>query len=253
MKFFRDNKKPLIFLLIFIVIFPFIILYPSPYGVIPRDIGIALVGYGGAIIGGFLTLYGVWWTIEDNAQSRRKELELQYCPILSAEIVPQSENIYQLASELIVLYDHPYFDDADLGYTKHLIKLCNVGRGEIQKSSIRLESCSILAVNPEWFKQELKVEHSYILGDGSFEFIPIGGAFYLYVALPKFKNEYADQLDGKTYARLEFMLQIKIDGAFSLKEQEYRLHFFLNVDLCGNVEESKFDSVTLMRVKENDR
>lgn len=46
MKFFRDNKKPLIFLLIFIVIFTFIILYPSPYGVIPRDIGIALVGYG---------------------------------------------------------------------------------------------------------------------------------------------------------------------------------------------------------------
>lgn len=80
-----------------------------------------------------------------------------------------------------------------------------------------------------------------------------GGAFYLYVALPKLKNEYADQLDGKTYARLEFMLQIKIDGAFSLKEQEYRLHFFLNVDLYGNVEESKFDSVTLMRVKEKDR
>ena len=81
-KFIKVNRNLLIVILVVVIGLPIIILTPSPIGVIPRDIGIAIVGYCGSIIGGFLTLYGVWWTIDDSQKARSKELELQHMPIL---------------------------------------------------------------------------------------------------------------------------------------------------------------------------
>ena len=93
-KFFKENKKMLLLFLAIAIIFPIMILFPSPVGIIPYEIGLTIVGYGGSILGGFLTLYGVWWTIEDNKkqreedqkrhdQERKEDLANQYKPYLT--------------------------------------------------------------------------------------------------------------------------------------------------------------------------
>lgn len=248
-KFFSSNKKLILLLLVFIIAFPIIVLCPSPIGIISKEIGIVIVEYGGAIIGGFLTLYGVWWTIEDNNNNRRKELELQYCPILSADIVETSSTIYQLSSEIVVLHQHPYFDDADLQYMKSLIKIYNVGRGEISYTRLSLNTCQILAAFPHELARDMNLEGSYILSDGVFNFIPINGAFYLYVGLPTLKEAFYEQVEEDAYIRMEVGLDISIQGAFSLEQQNYMLHFFINVYPKKSLEDYTYDSLSLIKIE----
>ncbi len=246
--FFNNNKKIVVAFFVLIIIFPVLILCHSPIGFIPRDIGIAIVGYGGAIIGGFLTLYGVWWTIEDNNIKRKKELELQYCPILKADIVEKNSPIYNLCSEITVLYKHKWFNDAELEYLDKLVKISNIGRGEIQKVELNLENCSIITTIPYELAEEMNLDDSYILCDGIFDFIPINGAFYLYVGLPKIRKEYNEQLKEKKFIRLEISLRITISGVFSTEEQEYRLHFFVDSKFEDGYVSYNFDSMTFMKI-----
>ncbi|HJA65383.1 MAG TPA: hypothetical protein H9955_03650 [Candidatus Mediterraneibacter cottocaccae] len=76
-KFIRDNKKLLLSFLFIVILFPMVILVQSPVGTIPTAIGETIISYGGAILGGFLTLYGVWWTIEVNKEKEREDKALQ--------------------------------------------------------------------------------------------------------------------------------------------------------------------------------
>lgn len=87
MNFFKENWKMLVIVLIVTVLFPIIILTPSRYGTISYDTGLTIVGYGGSILGGFLTLYGVWWTIKKQEEQKYKDTILINKPILVPEIV----------------------------------------------------------------------------------------------------------------------------------------------------------------------
>lgn len=94
MSFFKENAKAIVGVLCIVIIFPIIILTPSPIGFIPHDTGLTIIGYGGSILGGFLTLYGVWWTIKDqnknklldnkkHEEEKQESLRIQYRPILT--------------------------------------------------------------------------------------------------------------------------------------------------------------------------
>lgn len=82
MKIIKDNLKIIAIILIGVIAFPIIILTPSNIGILPPDIAWQIVGYGGAIIGGLLTLLGVWLTIEHQNNQRREDLSIQYKPFL---------------------------------------------------------------------------------------------------------------------------------------------------------------------------
>lgn len=97
--FIQENLKLISSFCLIAILFPIIILYPSPIGIIPPDIGLQIVGYGGSILGGFLTLYGVWWTIKEQKkdlkeqqdkieQQRRDDLAIQYKPIIRFDANP---------------------------------------------------------------------------------------------------------------------------------------------------------------------
>ena len=81
-KFIKENKRMLLSFLILIILFPIIILTPSPIGIISKDIGLQIVGYGGSIFGGFLTLYGVWWTLDYQKNKDKIELSIRNEPFL---------------------------------------------------------------------------------------------------------------------------------------------------------------------------
>lgn len=80
--FIKENKNLVIGFSIVIIAIPVIFLVSSPIGIIPKDIGLQLVGYAGSIIGGFFTLYGVWWTIINQNKKQKEELAIQFKPLI---------------------------------------------------------------------------------------------------------------------------------------------------------------------------
>ena len=51
----------------------------------------AWIGYYGSILGGALTLGGVWWTIKDQEMQRIKNLSIQYRPLLKESYYEKKE------------------------------------------------------------------------------------------------------------------------------------------------------------------
>ena len=132
MKFLKENWKMLIIIFIIATLFPIIILYPSNYGVIPHDIGLQIVGYGGSILGGFLTLYGVWWTIRDNESRHHKDLTIEYMPFLECEINYEmiAQNDIPMHIGLSICYDKNSKEKyASLNFPYKFFKIRNSGRG----------------------------------------------------------------------------------------------------------------------------
>lgn len=152
--FIQENLKLIFSFCLIAILFPIIILYPSPIGIIPHDIGLQIVGYGGSILGGFLTLYGVWWTIKEQKrdlkeqqkrieQQRKKDLTIQYKPyFLSPKFytLHQSDLESDIFSQDICDKDGTIIDKEYIEFheKREIIKLENAGRGEaiIEKITI---------------------------------------------------------------------------------------------------------------------
>lgn len=80
----------------------------------------AQLGYAGAILGGSMTLIGVWWTINNQEKQRREDLAMQYKPILSLEFLNETT------------IDFPV-ENAVLSFS---LELKNIGRGELMNVSV---------------------------------------------------------------------------------------------------------------------
>lgn len=249
-KFVKDNKNLLLVIIVVVIGLPIIILTPSPVGFIPRDIGIAIVGYCGSIIGGFLTLYGVWWTIDDNQKARSKELELQYCPVLNADFVRrEKDHSNHLGTEIILLFKHEWFNDADLYFAEQLIELSNVGRGEIQQTKIYIEQCRIVFARP-WQINSIDTSASYIMIDGAMNFIPVNGKVHLHIGLPNLNAVGTEQITEGYSIRLATTLGVEIEGVFSWKTEKYEISFCLNYTAEAGKASVLLDSIRIKHRKE---
>lgn len=122
------NKKPvkiivvIISLLIcFFGIIPlfinFLVNTTNPFGIgfINQENKETWINFFGSIIGGGLTLFGVWWSIKDQENKRKKDLAIQYRPIFTCSISKFDTNIYY-------------------------IKITNVGRSEAEINSISIQN-----------------------------------------------------------------------------------------------------------------
>lgn len=136
MNFFKNNWKVLITISIIAFLFPIIILYPSNYGVIPHNVGLEIVSYGGSILGGFLTLYGVWWTIHNQEKQRYQDLAIQYKPYLLINIISEVDiklinshidDYYKNISGILAVNLHNNL--SDYCYTLEF-EIENIGNGE---------------------------------------------------------------------------------------------------------------------------
>lgn len=77
-----------IFIIIFIIpqVIHFLVYTPSPFGFIKPGEESQWIGFFGTVIGGSLTLIGVWWTIKDQDKKRKEDLAVQYRPIISIDV-----------------------------------------------------------------------------------------------------------------------------------------------------------------------
>lgn len=126
---------------------------------------------------GFLTLYGVWWTIENNKKDKREEISVQYLPILQIE--SKEMNYYYRHDELPnwdfdetgkPLTNKPpinYDCFEEHGFACELV-LKNTGRGEIVE--IDISCCAddkILSVDYKFYKTDIlpqdSIEISFII------------------------------------------------------------------------------------------
>ena len=183
-----------------------------------------IITYAGSIIGGGITLAGVYITIAANNRQRREDLSLQYMPVLTERIVPYAEKT-TLCSEITYLFGHPLFDDNDTEFCSQQIELENVGRGEIVNCSIdMMESRLFTASEADLYAIK---NDAYILGDGFFQFIPINGKIVLYVAYPKAKEWVYER---EASLSIETTIEIVIRGIIGEREYRYQLHYFLDLN-----------------------
>lgn len=99
----KKHKICIILVIILIMSLPFIILTPTECGFLEKTDAQTIVSYAGAIIGGVLTLIGVWWTIKYQSESlkdqeiklnnqRVENLAIQYRPIMNIDYTENWKN-----------------------------------------------------------------------------------------------------------------------------------------------------------------
>ena len=211
----------LIVFLLIVLVFPCVILLKSPLGMIPEDIGLAVVSYGGSIMGGFLTLYGVWWTIDANRVQQKEERELEYRPLLKFDVC-EYQHRFQQVGEIIYLFNNEYFSDAKPVYMDKMIVLENVGRGEIIELHYSMHKTELVSSCVD----SLKEATACFLGEQYINTMPVNGQIYIILGIP--------QLIKKCQGKLIILstdMEIKYKGAFSEKEYNQKLSFCLSVEI----------------------
>ena len=199
------------------------------------------LGYAGAILGGSMTLIGVWWTIDNQEKQKREELELTYQPILSCNIVPYKE-MNQLCSELTLLFNHIGFNDSNHETIPYMLEFKNTGRGEIRTFHANIKSCTIIS-SPFNDDNQIDLSKSYMLGDGFLNFFPINGSQYILIRIPKQIQTYTPI--PTEYIRIEVCLSSFISGFISETEHEYYINFYIDIYLDGRNERVEIDSLTV--------
>mgnify|MGYP005909628117 FL=1 len=164
-----DSKKNttgigVLLLIVGIVIFPMIVWGIGKH-LENTAFASTIITYAGSIIGGVITLAGVYVTIAANNRQRREDLTLQYMPVLTERIVPYAEKT-TLCSEITYLFGHPFFDDSDMVFGGQQIELENVGRGEIVNCNIAMSEVRLFTASKDEL-YSIKTD-TYILGDSFF-------------------------------------------------------------------------------------
>ena len=200
-----------IILILVIIIIPFFI-----KSIFINTFGDVLITYLGSIFGGLITLLGVYLTIRYESNNRKKDLELQYLPIINATV---TDNIILSKKSKILrfLSGSKDFNDLDFYDYKKIIKIINVGRGEITKVDISVYNYELV--------QELD-SSSYHLGfldDSNFiNIVPVNDYFSILIDLPKIKTK-------SSKLHLSVDLDLSITSLFN-NTYHYRLSFIIYLD-----------------------
>lgn len=127
--YYKDLFDSFLFILLFFIILLFICFATwSIYAVlILNDINI--LSFWGSIIGGSMTLFGVWWTLKRQEKIRKEDLAVQYKPYLLSPTssVLRIEDIYSLGIE-----------KGNKTFLNKVLHLQNNGRGEAIINDIKV-------------------------------------------------------------------------------------------------------------------
>ena len=126
----------------------------------------AWIGYYGSILGGALTLGGVWWTIKDQEMQRIKNLSIQYRPLLKESYYEKKElNIGENYRGLLWIVDceNTSSDMSDLTIFG-IIELKNIGSGTAKNITMHIKgyknmtNSNLILLNHATIEKELPKE-----------------------------------------------------------------------------------------------
>ena len=215
-KWFKCNRKliSLLFILFFIII-PIIPFIQSPIGILTKEDAVIFIDYYGTIIaglsGGALTLFGVWWTIQDQNNKRILDKSAEYRPILNFGLCPCNDSnrkSYNIFSDKPLQYSL-HFDTAnDTRFFSYLIDLCNIGRAE----AINLQFISIkLEINYHIY------DFSYILNNIHYAELLSNYKIFINFELPINESLYSDLIKVNTNNTCTITLQISYEDIYGMK------------------------------------
>lgn len=201
------------------------------------------LSYMGSIIGGGITLFGVYATIDHtnhlrkedqkrHDQERKEELSLLYMPIIS--ISSTREPVNKLCNKIILTIDSDEFDKNSLLSIPCKIVLKNNGRGEATKLIFKDIEANIIASCPPI--ENIKCD---IIGDGNFNLLPTNDSNYLEIWIPNLVQP-ADIIE----ITLQISMNLYLTRLFDKKIDEYLISFYLYLyqdfftqEISGEIEE----------------
>ena len=261
MKKYRTIVILLLMIVIALFVFPIIIKFlmetPAPFEfmkIVTKDTYEAWIGYYGAIVGGALTLVGVWWTIKFESENLREQAEIEkmtkYFPTISARVLKNS-SVNDLCSCVNIKINNDLFNQDVEEQGDCLIGLGNIGQTEVLMDGIILDSFILSNVNEQLnvLRSELNDE---LIGDGNFKFLPPGESFYLKIGFSKLK-EYERDLtkctEGTRLFTVAYSFILNIGGVLTGDDS---FQYFLTFDVDVYMKEStsyayKIYNVSLVR------
>ena len=201
-------------LILYIVFIISLILIPIICKLLFNDYGV-IIGYIGSIIGGLITLEGVRLTIKHENDNRKNDLKYMYLPVLKAE-AENGNNSYSKNSKLIrFVSNSDRYKDTDFYGYKKVIKLSNVGRGEILNLKVKLKDYELIS------SIDSNNHNLFVYNDNIIRLVGINDNVYLLPEIPiiitvndkihlniKLNIEFEDIFKNKYYYELGFIIYV---------------------------------------------
>ncbi len=174
----KNHKKMVLSLIIVLfIIVPILPFIKSPCGIFNRESATIFLQYYGTILagisGGFITLLGVWWTINDQKKQRKVEFELQYRSILSLKQNPEK------SSELIAK-----------NFLQFNFELFNYGNTEAISLEIRMKNPNSEIISHNYIHRDVLLPNESIeftFSDYNNFYSPLGAQLTWYIEI-SYKN-----------------------------------------------------------------
>lgn len=117
-----------LFLILIVILFPISISALCKHGILSYNTKTIFIEYGGSILGGFLTLFGVWWTIKRQDKEQRENMYLRVRPIIVTEKIQLS---FDREEDNIMTDEYGNITQIDYNYCINKIEviLKNIGSG----------------------------------------------------------------------------------------------------------------------------
>lgn len=174
----KNHKKMVLSLIIVLfIIVPILPFIKSPCGIFNHESATIFLQYYGTILagisGGFITLLGVWWTINDQKKQRKEEFELQYRSILSLKQNPEK------SSELIAK-----------NFLQFNFELFNYGNTEAISLEIRMKNPNSEIISHNYIHRDILLPNESIeftFSDYNNFYSPLGAQLTWYIEI-SYKN-----------------------------------------------------------------
>lgn len=206
----KNHKKMVLSLIIVLfIIVPILPFIKSPCGIFNHESATIFLQYYGTILagisGGFITLLGVWWTINDQKKQRKEEFELQYRSILSLKQNPEK------SSELIAK-----------NFLQFNFELFNYGNTEAVSLEIRMKNPNSEIISHNYIHRDVLLPNESIeftFSDYNNFYSPLGTQLTWYIEI-SYKNLF-ESIYTATFDVQPQMINPEefkeLDDAFSIK------------------------------------
>jgi hypothetical protein len=229
--------KKLFFLIVSIIVLSTagIILILVHYSYLSSETGLGVLGYCGSIIGGFLTLLGVWWTINERKQERKSDIALQYRPILSYDFTTLDKIKHSLCGEINLIFKNERFNNADFEWIKEVVMFENIGRGEMVQAQFEMLPVTVTFFNS--IKEDVLTDETSadILGKEYIHFVPINGKIYFQIGIPRLYKEFKERYDNRLLMALNISVKIRYTDFYNINEYTSIFNFNLGIDLIKGI------------------
>lgn len=194
-----------------------------------------LISYFGAIIGGFITLYGVRWTIKHNEESMNKNYAIQNQPVLTYEI-GEPHHLYKKTGVLNFYFNSKYFDDNSRVTNKSkVIRLMNIGKGDMIDFNIEVEAENLESDTLGGSFLDFKQVSVLYEGNSSSNRIVAGESLEIDFTLPNYKKEMFEEVADR-FRNYTLSFTLYLDITFFSIYDDYTYEYTLTLPFSATFE-----------------